>query len=221
MKAVVALAGAVVATPLVRSHVAGADLTVGADGGARVLQALGLRVDVVTGDLDSLEAPEVAALAAGGTDVAPHPQPEYMTDAYAALLLARDRGATDVVMIGALGGERLDHGIAALLYPLSAAFRGCRIVLVDGWWEATLLRAEGAEGASVRFRGAPGDYVSLVPLSEVTGVRSVGLRYGLAGATLALGSSLGVSNALVGEAGGYDIGGGVALATHQARPAAG
>ena len=121
-----------------------------------------------------------------------------------------------VVLAGARGADRLDHVLANLLYLAAAALRELQITVVSDWSEGVLLRGEGL--ASVRFRGAPGDYVSLVPISdELRGVDTQGLRYPLRQATLERGTSTGVSNELDGEEGGFNIEAGVAFAFHHFR----
>ena len=216
MKAVVVLAGEVEDTALLRRHLREADLVIAADGGAERLAALGVRPQVVIGDFDSLGVEAVERLRAAGVEVEVHPEWEQKTDGHVALLLARQRGAREVILAGVRGSGRLDHGLANLLYPLARAFRDLRVTAISDWSEAVALPEEGLR--SVRFRGAVGDYVSLIPISEtVTGVTTYGLRYRLRGHTLRLGESLGVSNELEQEEGGFDIAAGVAYAIHHFR----
>jgi len=216
MKAVVVLAGEVEDTALLRRHLEAAELVVAADGGAARLRALGLWPDVLVGDLDSLPAELQAELRSQGVELAPHPNPQQQTDGMVALRLAQARGADEVVLAGARGADRLDHVLANLLYLAAAALREVRITVVSDWSEGVLLRGEGM--ASVRFRGAPGDYVSLVPISdELRGVDTQGLRYPLRQATLERGTGTGVSNELAGEEGGFDIEAGVTFAFHHFR----
>ena len=216
MKAVLVLAGEVAGTALLRRHLDTADLVIAADGGAARLQALGRLPDVLVGDLDSLAADALAALQAADVELVAHPNPEQQTDGMVGLLLARQRGADEIVLAGVQSADRLDHGFANLLYLSARELHDVRITVVSDWSEGVLLRGSGAP--SVRFRGAPGDYVSLVPISdEVRGVDTIGLRYPLRAATLARGASSALSNELVGEEGGFDIGEGAAFAFHHFR----
>ncbi len=216
MKAVLALAGEVAETALLHRHLDTADLVIAADGGAARLQALGRLPDVLVGDLDSLTEGALAALRAANVELVAHPNPEQQTDGMVGLLLARQRGADEVVLVGVQSADRLDHGFANLMYLSARELHGVRIAVVSDWSEGVLLRGNGAP--SVRFRGAPGDYVSLVPISdEVRGVDTIGLRYPLRAATLVRGASSAMSNELVDEDGGFDIGEGTALAFHHFR----
>ena len=161
MKAVLVLAGEVAGTALLRRHLDTADLVIAADGGAARLQALGRLPDVLVGDLDSLAAGALAALQAADVELVAHPNPEQQTDGMVGLLLARQRGADEIVLAGVQSADRLDHGFANLLYLSARELHDVRITVVSDWSEGVLLRGSGAP--SVRFRGAPGDYVSLVP----------------------------------------------------------
>ena len=153
MHAVVALGGAVADSPLVRARVAEAALRIGADGGTTHLLTLGLRPDVVTGDLDSLAEATLEALRRSGVEVAPHPAPSRVTDGQVALELALARGATEIVVLGASGGERLDHGWALALVLLGPALRAVPVTLVDGWSECVGLHEAGRRAVTFRGRG--------------------------------------------------------------------
>ena len=226
MKVVVALGGSMQDTALLRDRIADADLIIGANGGAARLADCGIRPALVIGDLDSVPPERLADLRRAGCDVLPHPDPQNKTDGQVALELGVERGATEVVLLGAHGGERLDHSLSNLMYAVGAEFARLPLVVIDGWTEAVGLRAlpAGREAEdpggrrSVRFRGETGDYVSLIPLSEtVRGVSTTGLRWALAGATLVLGRGEGVSNELLAGQGGFTIEEGVAYATHSFR----
>ena len=212
MRAIVALAGPITDTPLVRRWLAGADLLVAADSGAERLAELEIQPQVVVGDFDSLSAGRLAALRDAGVEIVPHPDPNQKTDGHAALLLAVERGAAEIVVLGAMGGPRLDQVIANAL--IAAGLRSdAEIWLVDGWTEAKRLWAPAQ--ATVTFRGEPGDQVSLIPITdEVRGVSTHGLRWDLDTATLARGDSVAISNELMAAEGGFTIAAGVALAAH-------
>lgn len=222
MKVVVALAGTIADTALLRDRAAGAELVVAADSGAERLLAVGIQPDVVIGDFDSIGADTRADLEAAGVEFVAHPLPDYRTDAHVALQLAAARGAAEVVLLGARGGERVDHSLSNALSLVAEEFAAMPIRLVSGWSEAEGVfgRASGLGRCEVRFQGTPGDYVSLVAVSgKLDGVTTVGLRWELAGATLALGSSVAVSNELAGAEGGFVVESGVAIATHTLRQA--
>jgi thiamine pyrophosphokinase len=187
-----------------------ADVVIAADGGAASCAAAGRRPDLVVGDLDSLDEPALAAFAAGGTRVERHPAEKDQTDAELALEAAVRAGADEIVVVGAFGGPRLDHELANLLLLARPDLAAIDLAIVT---ERLTLRALRGPGI-LELGGSPGDWVSLVPLSEtVAGVATDGLRYPLRHEPLARGSSRGVSNELTGVRASVEAGSGILLVT--------
>lgn len=166
------------------------DLLIAADGGARRCLEQGLQPDYVVGDMDSLDAQQVATLESGGARLLRFPSRKDHTDLELALGMARDLGCIQVVILGALG-ERWDQTIANILLP--AAWPGLDIRLVDRDQEIYLLRA----GAQIALPGSPGDRVSLIPLTATaSGIHTHNLEYPLADESLPFGSTRGISNVM-------------------------
>jgi thiamine pyrophosphokinase len=171
-----------------------ASVIVAADGGARWVEAAGLRPDVVVGDLDSIDPAALARLEAAGTPIERHPTDKEASDAELAIERAIGTKPQRVVFIGANGGGRLDHELANVLLLADARYAGIDLRIVRG---ATVVRAvHGGEGMVIE--GAPGDLVSLLPVGgDALGVHTRGLRWPLAGERLSLGRSRGLSNEIV------------------------
>jgi thiamine pyrophosphokinase len=168
------------------------DMLISADGGLRYYRALGLQPHAVVGDLDSLEPDEHAALAQAGVRVERFPARKDETDLELALRFALAQGAVDVLIFGALGG-RWDQTLANLLLPAHPDFRAVRVRLLDGPQQIYLVQGETV------IEGQPGDTVSLIALNgDAHGVTTGALEYPLARGTLRFGSTLGISNVLVG-----------------------
>ncbi|HEX2323871.1 MAG TPA: thiamine diphosphokinase [Chloroflexota bacterium] len=178
-----------------RPRLHAAALVIAADGGAAAAWALGRAPDVVVGDLDSLDPRTRAALAGAGSAFEIAPREKDETDLELALRAAVRRGATTIEILGALGGPRFDHALANVL-ALALPFLGPRrVAILDPQHEVRLLRGP----AALTLSGAPGDLVSLIPLSETAdGIDTAGLRYPLRDGTLLLGPTRGVSNELSG-----------------------
>jgi thiamine pyrophosphokinase len=167
-----------------------ADLIVAADGGARHVLRLGLVPDVVIGDLDSLDNEQAERLRQGGCRFVTHPTRKDETDAELALLYAVERGADEVIILGALGG-RIDHTLANVLLLTLPELKGVQVSLVDGQQEVTLIRGEGT------IQGQVGDTVSLLPVvGDAEEITTRGLEYALDDGTLVFGRTLGISNVL-------------------------
>jgi thiamine pyrophosphokinase len=180
-------------TASARACVRPGDWLIAADGGLRHLRALGLSPDVLVGDLDSAGPAEAAALEAAGVPVRRYPARKDETDLELALRLALAEGAGDVLILGALGG-RWDQTLANLLLLAHPDFRAARVRLMDGTQQIYLVQGETA------IEGEAGDTVSLIALGgDAHGVNTTGLEYPLHDGTLPFGSTLGISNVLVGE----------------------
>lgn len=159
-----------------------------ADGGLDRARALGLDVDVVVGDLDSVTPEALAAAEAAGTRVVRHPQAKDATDLELALDEARATGARHVLVVASAGG-RLDHLVASLLLLGVDRYAGLEL---DAWVGPTLVHVVRGERV---LQGVPGELVTLVPLGgPAHGVTTAGLEYPLHGETLEPGFTRGVSN---------------------------
>jgi thiamine pyrophosphokinase len=178
--------------PRLRELWRGADLRIAADGGVGNARAhLALAPHIVIGDLDSLDDTTRAWCA--HAEFIQHPRDKDETDFELALDLACARGATEITILGALGG-RFDQMLAnlLLLVKVASAHIVARIAGADfdAWvaWERAVVH------------GRIGETVSLIPLTErVEGVATRGLKYPLRDEMLFFGSTRGVSNELVAE----------------------
>lgn len=174
-----------------------ARLVIAADGGVRGAVAIGRRPDLVVGDLDSVDATELAALASEGVTVEQAPVDKDETDTELALLAAIARGATRLTILGAFGGPRLDHELANLGLLALPALRERSAVLLDPRARVRLIQAPGSDGGPMELvlPGPVGAIVSLVPFgSDVQGVTTSGLRYPLTDDDLPCGPARGLSN---------------------------
>ena len=186
------------------------DYLIAADGGARHCAALGLRPAVLVGDLDSIAPDLLADYERAGVVIERHPPRKDETDLDLAVRRAVADGATEILLLGALGG-RLDQTLANFLLPARRDWP-VPVLLADGRQIVRVLRG----GESVTLYGAPGAIVSAVPLSaEVTGITYTGLEYPLTGATLHLGSTQGVSNRMNRESATIRIADGILLVVQE------
>lgn len=188
IRTAVVLAGGEPVDPTTR--VPPADLVIAADSGVHHARALGLHVDLVVGDLDSIEGHELDAAVAAGAAVERHATDKDATDLELALRAAVDRGAERIVVAG-IGGGRLDHFLANVLVLASAPFAETRIEAIVGSARLAVVHDKAV------LDGAPGDLVTLLPVGgAAVGVRTTGLRFALDGERLDPGTTRGVSNEL-------------------------
>ena len=159
------------------------------DGGLVPVDAAGILPDYLVGDFDTAEASLVERYEKRCITLRHKPEKDA-TDTELALEHALERGAEDIILLGATG-SRIDHTMANLhmLYKvLQTGKKACilnennRISLHD---KPFTLKKETLFGT----------YVSFLPFfGEVTGVTLKGFKYPLSGKTLTAGISLGISN---------------------------
>ena len=187
---------------------AAADLIIAADSGAETALQYGHVPAIVVGDFDSLTMSTTELEARGSTLVRAEVEKDE-TDTELAIQVALARGATDITILGAIGGPRFDHTMANILLLTSIEVVPIRIV--DGPMTCWLLRGPG----STSIAGKEGDLLSLFPLTtEATGVRTRDLYYPLQGESLRFGRPRGVSNVLMSEHAEVSLEGGMLLVIH-------
>jgi len=175
---------------------AGVTWVVGADGGGARAITLGWQPDLVVGDLDSLAPRDAERLARAGVPIQRWPADKDQSDLELALRAALGRSTAPVTIVGALGGPRLDHALAALWLLALPAARGRDVTVLDARSRVRLVRGPGA----LDLVGRPGDLVTLLPFGgPARGLRTTGLAFALDGETLAFGPSRGLSNVRVAE----------------------
>lgn len=163
-------------------------LMVACDGGARHLAALSIVPDVIVGDMDSLDARELAAWERRGVRIIRYPVKKDFTDTQLALDYALSCKPGSVEIWGALGG-RIDHTLANVYLLMHAGDAGVPAYLMDEFTEVSLA------GKETMITGATGCLVSIIALSPlVEGITLEGFEYPLAGENLSFAQTRGLSN---------------------------
>lgn len=164
------------------------DLVIAADSGLAHARAVGVHVDLVVGDLDSVDPAALDAAVADGSEVERHPVAKDATDLELALDAAVARGATSIHVVG-VGGGRLDHFLGNVLLLASPRYAGALVDAHVGDAHVTVVHDHAV------LEGAPGRLCSLLPLGgPAVGVVTDGLRFPLHRETLEPGTTRGVSN---------------------------
>ena len=190
-----------------------ADLDIGpviaADGGSIHAGALGLILDMVIGDMDSIPDLLRESLEEQGTGFKQSPGHKDETDLELALIDAIDQGAKSIVVLGALGG-RLDMSISNIMLLTHPRLEGTPVELWAGNQTAWLIRPPGQD-----LTGNPGDTLSLIPLGgDAQGVSTHRLAYPLIDETLVFGPARGVSNVFETNTARVDLRDGLLLVVH-------
>jgi thiamine pyrophosphokinase len=167
------------------------DYVIAADSGLDQALALGLAVDLVVGDLDSVSPSALATARSAGIPVEAHPAEKDETDLELALGKALDLGASEVVVLGGAGG-RFDHVLANALVLASDRYASVVVSACFGAARVHVVRDQ------LLVEGAPGDLVTLLAVNGVaSGVTTEGLLYPLHDVDLPPATSRGVSNQFV------------------------
>ena len=178
-------------------------IVIAADGGARHAASFGRRIDRWVGDGDSIDAPELARLEADGVAIDRSKRDKDESDAELAVLAAVAAGARSLIVLGGLGGARVDHALSNVGLLAHPALDGREAWLFDEQAAriSQLVAPDAAGGPVTRaYAGRAGDVLSLVPVGATAlGVTTEGLRYPLVGEPLVLGRTRGVSNVRTGS----------------------
>ncbi len=184
-----------------------ADFVIAADSGYLTAKRLGVKPDLLLGDLDSLDRSQ---LSPGELDemqkiiVSPIKDD---TDTQLAADTAIARGADEIFIVGGLGG-RLDHTLSSVFLLEYLAEKGIACRMTDGQSDVRILR--GGETLTVKKSGRK--YLSLVSLTDICrGVTISGVYYPLEKADLTRKYSWAVSNEITADAAEISLDAGVML----------
>jgi thiamine pyrophosphokinase len=179
---------------------------IAADSGLAAAAVLGLDVDLVVGDLDSVDPVDLASAVGSGVPIDRHPVAKDRTDLAIALDAALAYAPARVVAVGGAGG-RLDHLLGNAQVLASDTYRDLRITAHVGRATITVVR-DHAE-----LVGSPDELVSLLPVhGSAGGVSTDGLRFPLRDEDLPAGTTRGISNQFVGDRAHVRVTRGVVLA---------
>jgi thiamine pyrophosphokinase len=192
-KAVVLSNGHIDDPAVIRQRLAGWHdaLIIGADAGSLHAAALGLKLDLLIGDFDSLDAESRIAFETQGVEVKLSPAEKDETDLELALLEATQRGASYIVVLGA-GGGRLDMMLASVMLLAHPALTDIRTEI---WLDHQTAWCIHPPGGNVH--GQRGDTISLIPVGgSAIGITTDNLQYPLNHETLTVGPARGISNVM-------------------------
>ena len=180
----VILSAVPVSTALCR-YVQPGDFVVACDAGYHNAERLDLRPDLIVGDFDSAPQPKTEH----ETIVLPHVKDDTDTE-YAAKLVS-EKGFDEVLLLGGLGGRRVEHTLANLCTGLGLEQRGVRTTLLDERSRITYVMP----GETRRYPKENYFFFSAFPMEgRAQGVYERGSYYELTDAELTASYPLGVSN---------------------------
>jgi thiamine pyrophosphokinase len=138
-----------------------------------------------------------------------YPREKDETDLELALVYAKERGASDIVVVAATG-DRLEYTVANVLILANQNLGSNGVEIWQGEQTARLIRPPGND-----IPGKPGDIVSLLPLgNDVSGITTTGLAYPLCGENLSFGAARGISNIIREQPASVKLAAGLLLAVY-------
>ena len=155
------------------------------------------RIDLWVGDGDSIGDAALAALEAAGVPIERSRPDKDESDTELAIAAAIRLGADGIVIVGALGGPRIDHALANIGLLAMPELAGRPATILDARSRIRLVSAPGPGGEPVEhpLPGGIGGFVSLLPMGAgVEGVTTRGLAYPLVDEPLPSGPARGLSN---------------------------
>ena len=162
------------------------DFIIACDAGYRNCAPLGCKPNIILGDFDTAPCPVQQ-----NDDIIVLPHVKDDTDTEYAAKLASEKGFTEVLLLGALGGRRIEHTLSNLATGLGLEERGVRVTLQDERSRITFVRS----GETRAYPKEEFFYFSAFPMEgRAEGVCEHGSYYELTDDVLVAGYPLGVSN---------------------------
>lgn len=167
----------------IKDYIKPDDFVICADSGYDHAKKYGITPDIVIGDMDSTKFTDIEE------EKKLYPKRKDFTDSELAVMYAEEKGFEETLLF-AMIGTRMDHSLA----NISMLPRLKNAVIIDANNEIYFTESE------ISLSGKQGDIISIIPFKEdVSGITTDGLDYPLKNGTIKHGTSLGVSNVMLGE----------------------
>lgn len=183
------LGGDLTVTPRLKSQIRGARV-IAADSGMMHAAALRILPELWVGDFDS--AGSELTMQYRDVPRETFPAEKDATDGAIAVAEAIQRGATEIVLLGGLGGQT-DHTAGLLGQSIAIARSGIACLLTSGVEEAWPLI-----GGHMEVDLPPDTRLSIIPFSDLHGLDLAGVKWPLASRDVPVGSTLTLSNIALG-----------------------
>ncbi len=168
----------------IKEYIKDDDFMVYCDGGLKHLDKIGQEPDLIVGDFDSHENPNMDV----ETIVLPCEKDD--TDTCHALKMCMERGFEDYLLVGCIG-DRMDHTLGNVFLLLMLLEKGYRGILLDDFSEIGIVNGE--ETIEDKF-----SYFSLIAITgEAKGITIRDAKYPLENGTITPGYQYGISNEVI------------------------
>lgn len=168
------------------------DLILAVDGGANHCETCEVTPDIILGDFDSIHPELLKAYQNTGIESISYPTQKDATDLELALNYATERGATNILLLGILGG-RWDMSLSNILLTTQKKYNNTNISLAGPDCIFCVLQG----GQKMTIKNGIDQSVSFLPIKgTIEGLTLKGFQYELENDLIEFGSSLGISNVI-------------------------
>ncbi len=186
MRAVIVSGGKIEDYEKIKSYILPDDYVIAADSGYDHLKIMRIKPDIVIGDLDSVKDKKI------GENLIKLQVMKDETDTEAAVNIAIEKGFDEILILAGLG-TRFDHSVANVFLLKYLASKNVKAMVLNEYNEIYYFFGE------IELSGKKGDILSIIPISDISGIETSGLLYSLSLDTLKAGYSRGVSNVFTGN----------------------
>ena len=164
-------------------------IIIAADGGANCLYEYQIMPHYLIGDFDSVKKEVLNFYEKKNTVIEKYPTNKDQTDSQLALAKALSLKTNNIVFLGCIGGNRIDHFFGSLGLLLKCFKINIKAHLIDDYQTVSLV------ASSTTIYGNNGDIFSLQAYGEtVRNLNIIGSKYELCNYDLEIGDSLTLSN---------------------------
>lgn len=163
-----------------------------ADGAIRYVEPLGVTPELWVGDFDS--ADPALMIKYRNIERRSFPVAKDKTDGELAIDFALERGANRIILCGALGGKRSDHAFFHFVHALAMKQNGIDVLLTSGAEEGYAILP-----GHYSFDFPAGTIFSIIGFDDLGGLTIEGAKWPLRRKNVPFGSSLTLSNEVVGQ----------------------
>ena len=166
------------------------DFVICADKGWLNAKKHGIKPDMIVGDFDSSPYPENT-----DADITVLPVVKDDTDTFHIAKYVVENGFTDVLLLGLIGGKRIEHTIANIQTLVFFARNRINATAMDRYSSLMVIK-----DGSITVPDMPDKFFSLFSMGEkAEGVSIKGAKYPLSDYTLTNSFPIGISNEFIGE----------------------
>jgi thiamine pyrophosphokinase len=186
-RCVIVAAGQILDYERAKSFLQPGDFFIFCDDGLRHAESLGVTPSLIVGDFDSCDA-ELLSKWSNRCEIIRLPREKDDTDTLFAVKLAVERGYSDFILLGAMGG-RFDHALGNVSILLYLNGLGKKALIVDDY---SVMKVVGREPLYIEDNCS---YFSVMTVAgDVSGVNIKNAKYPLENASLKADFQLGISN---------------------------